>query len=179
MSTQLPAVHSVHFYDRDSDLISRLCSIVSTSLRLGDSALIVAEARHRDLLVRALKSVGIDVRSCVRDGRYTMLDAKEALSSFMLNGKPDPYLFQTAIGKTLDDVRQHAQSENRGLTVFGEMVAVLWDEGQQEAALALERLWNAALSDRTFHLHCAYPRALFSSAAEIAAVCDTHSHVLQ
>jgi len=179
MSTQSPAVHSVHFYNCDSDLIARLCSIVSTSLRLGDSVLIVAEAAHRDLLVRELESVGIDVRACVREGRYTMVDAEEALSTFMLHGRPDPDLFHSAIGSTLNSVRRHAQGAARGLTVFGEMVAVLWDAGQKEAALELEHLWNAALNESTFHLHCAYPRSIFSSESEMAAVCDTHSHVLQ
>src|SRR6476469_563595 len=177
MSTRLPSVHSVHIYDHDSELVTRLCAIASTSLRLGDSVLIVATDEHRQQLVRKLEDVGIDVRSHIREGRYTMLDAKQTLATFMLHGKPDPDLFMCSIGQTLATVRNKARSKNQGMTVFGEMVAVLWDADQKEAALQLEGLWNDILNDRTFHLHCAYPRSGFVNESEADAVCHTHTHV--
>jgi hypothetical protein len=68
-----------------------------------------------------------------------------------------------------------------GLTVFGEMVALLWAEGKKEAALEVEALWNDALNDRAFHLHCAYPRSGFINPAHddgLAAV-KFHSHAVQ
>lgn len=179
MSTQLPPIHSVHVYEHDLDLITRLSAIVSTSLRLGDAVLIVATQDHRDQLVKQLETAGIDVRAAVRDGRYVMLDAREALSTFMQNGSPDPELFAAGIGVVLTQARANAKSKNQGLTVFGEMVAVLWAEGRHSAALALEEIWNNALADNTFHLHCAYPRDAFSDQAELRSVCEAHSHVLQ
>ena len=179
MSTQLPAVHSVHVYDHDLDLIARLRAIASTSLRLGDAVLIVATEDHRNQLVKELEETGVDVRAAVREGRYIMLDAAETLSAFMRGGSPDANLFAASVGAALTDTRARARSRNQGLTVFGEMVAVLWDGGQKEAALALEGICNAALADNTFHLHCAYSRALFSGEAELHSVCDVHSHVIQ
>jgi len=179
MSVQVPAIHSVHVYDHDNDLISRLSAIVSTGLRLGDSVLIVATPAHRDQLVKELGLAGIDVRAAVRDGRYTMLDARETLAVFMRDGSPDRELFLANIGKELASARLQARSRSQGLTVFGEMVAVLWEDGLKSAALELEALWNEALSDTTFHLHCAYPRASFIDASELRSVCETHSHVLQ
>ena len=59
------------------------------------------------------------------------------------------------------------------------MVAVLWDSGQKEAALALEEIWNSALGDSTFQLHCAYPRTVFSDETELRSVCELHSHALK
>jgi hypothetical protein len=64
------------------------------------------------------------------------------------------------------------------LTVFGEMVSVLWDEGKKDAALQLEALWNDALRERAFHLHCAYPRLGFINDGDETAVCGAHTHVL-
>ncbi len=178
MATPFPAVHSVHIYDNDSDLITRLGAIVSSSLRLGDSALIVATPEHRVQLVAHLRETGINIRSCVREGRYTMLDAREALSSFLRSAHPDPRRFRLSMGNTIDAVRQRAVSAKRNLTVFGEMVALLWEDGLKESALELESLWNAALQDRSFHLHCAYPRGLFASEADVADVCGAHSHIV-
>jgi hypothetical protein len=178
MSSQ-PPVHSVHVYEQEVDLITRLCAIVSTSLRLGDAVLIVATQAHREQLIGELEKAGIDVQASARDGRYIMLDAAETLSTFMLNRSPDATRFSASVGRVLEDARTRAKSKNQGLTVFGEMVAVLWDGGQKDAALALEGIWNSALSTSTFHLHCAYPRTLFSDVTELRSVCEVHSHVLQ
>ena len=179
MATHLPPVHSVQVYDHELDLINRLCAIVSTGLRLGDAVLIVATEEHRNQLVNELEKAGIDVRAAVRDGRYVTLDAADTLSTFMRNGSPDPELFASGVGVLMADVRARANSSNRRLTVFGEMVAVLWEAGQKEAALQLEDIWNAALRDSTFHLHCAYPRAALVEENDFRSVCDAHSHILQ
>jgi hypothetical protein len=179
MSSRLPPVHSVHVYEQEVDLITRLSTIVSTSLRLGDAVLIVATQDHRDQLISGLEKAGIEVAALVRDGRYVMLDAAETLSTFMRDGLPDAARFSASVGKVLEDARARAKSKDQGLTVFGEMVAVLWDGGQKGAALALEEIWNSALADSTFNLHCAYPCTVFSDPAELRSVCEVHSHVLQ
>lgn len=176
-----PAVHSVHIYDEHSALINRLCGIVSSGLRAGGSVLIVAIASHRDQLVKELTVAGVDVRKHARGGRFSMYDAKETLATFMLNGRPDRDLFMKSVGDLLLDARKKAHSKESSLTVFGEMVSVLWDDGKKEAALELEALWNDALNDRAFHLHCAYPRWGFINDGDesgLAAVCHAHSHVL-
>ena len=178
MSALAPAVHSVHFYESHSVLIDRLCGIVSSGLRVGNSILIVATSEHRVQLVSDLREMGVDVREAARDGRFMMFDARGTLDTFMVNGLPDRDLFYQNVGHLLLEAKKKAVSKDQGLTVYGEMVAVLWDEGNKEGALALERLWNEALNERAFHLHCAYPRWIFNEDAEMSAICDTHSHVL-
>ena len=174
-----PLVHSVHFYEHASALIERLCGITSSALRSGNSVLIVATAAHRAELVKNLKDSNVDVRSLAREGRFIMFDARETLETFMVNGMPDADLFERSVGEILRETRKKAIGSEKGLTVFGEMVALLWDEGQRQAALALEELWNAALSDRSFHLHCAYPRRFFNDGESgMDSICQTHSHVL-
>jgi len=172
-----PAVHSVHIYENSSALISRLCGVVSSSLQVGDAVLVVATADHRDHLVKELENSGVDVRTHAREGLYTMVDAKDLLHTFIVDGMPDAELFQSSVGALLLNARRAARGSRQGLTVFGEMVAVLWDAGHKEAALQLEALWNDVLHDRSFHLHCAYPRSGFINGDE-ASVCNLHSHVL-
>src|SRR5438128_2169854 len=68
---------------------------------------------------------------------------------------------------------------DRGLVVFGEMVSVLWNEGNRVGALALEHLWNEVLKQQAFQLHCAYPRTLFvGDEAGIFNICESHSQIL-
>lgn len=180
MSEKAPRVHSVHFYENHPALIERLCGITSSGLRVGNSVLIVATAEHRVQLVSELRAMGVDVRDVARSGRFMMFDARDMLDSFMVDGMPDRDSFYQNLGLLLDQAKCKALSKDQGLTVYGEMVAVLWDDGNKPGALALEKLWNDALNDRAFHLHCAYPRWIFGENAEneMATICDTHSHVL-
>jgi hypothetical protein len=181
MPQKEPAVHSVHFYENHAALIQRLCGITASGLRAGNSVLIVATAAHRLQLVKELKDTGIDVRSTARDGRFVMFDAKETLSTFMVDDMPDADRFEKSVGELLVEAKKRAVSKDQGLTVFGEMVAVLWDEGKRDAALSLERMWNDTLNSRAFHLHCAYPRWVFKNEGtdrDMESICHSHSHVL-
>jgi hypothetical protein len=173
-------IHSVHFYEEHSDLISRLRGVVSSGLKIGNSVLIVATPEHRQYLVKALTELDVDVPAHAREGRFVMCDAGETLSAFMVQGRPNRKLFDASIGKLLLEAKAAARSQGKSLTVFGEMVAVLWEEGNKEGALELESLWNEVLADSAFHLHCAYPRWNFTAQDEkdIARICGTHSHVL-
>ena len=178
MATQ-PNVHSVQFYDTHDALIDRLSGIVCSGLLIGNSVLIVATQQHRDQLLRALGRLEVDVRKFARDYRFSMRDAQETLSLFMTDGMPDPRLFRATIGQLLTDSKRMAQSKDRGLTVFGEMVSLLWEQGNKLGALALERLWNESLNESAFHLHCAYPRWLFGQdESGMRNICESHSHIL-
>lgn len=174
----MSAVHSVQFYDTNQALIDRLCGVVSSALLIGNSVLVVATADHRELLTKALQRLEVNVREYAREERFTMCDAEEMLSKFMVKGMPDPQLFSSSVGKLLAHVKRAAKSKELGLTVFGEMVAVLWDQGNKKGALALENLWNDLLNESVFHLHCAYPRSLFSQDEPgMLNVCESHTHI--
>ena len=172
-------VHSVHFYNESAGLVSLLCGVVSSSLKRGDSVLIVPTREHRIQLVRELRNSGVDLRSPARAGRYTMIDAEELLATFMRGDVPDRYLFRRSVGGFVHEALEAARSNPKRLTAFGEMVAVLWSQGKKAAALRLESLWNELLCDREVFLLCAYPRSGVMSESDETAVCNTHSHLLQ
>jgi hypothetical protein len=178
MSTSAP-VHSVHFYDNHDSLIDRLCGVVCSGLLIGNSVLMVSTEEHRVALVKSLERLGVDIRGYARKGCFAMCDATDTLSMFMINGLPDADLFAASIGPLLNNAKKAARSKDHGLTVFGEMVAVLWESGNKAGALALEKLWNDAMHDQVFHLHCAYPGWLFSEdPQDQLQICELHSHTL-
>ena len=177
MSSFAP-VHSVHFYDTNKALIDRLCAIVSSGLLTGSSVLIIATEEHREELTRALQSLEVDVAGYTREGRVSMYDAQKMLSKFMVAGLPDENRFLASVGKVLSEAKILSRSRQQNLVVFGEMVAVLWEQGDKRGALALERLWNDILNEEAFHLHCAYPRTLFSDdRCGMMDICQSHSVV--
>jgi signal transduction histidine kinase len=67
------------------------------------------------------------------------------------------------------------------LTVFGEMVALLWSVGKTDAAIQLEQLWNGLARRHEFDLACAYPSYFFDRpehAESFLKVCSAHSALI-
>jgi signal transduction histidine kinase len=115
----------------------------------------------------------------IKQGRYVCLDAADTLGKFMRDGKPDAALFRQTIGGTIADASRASRSEQ--VLAFGEMVALLWAEGNRDAALDLERLWNDLALTHSFHLRCAYPLSGFRNAEDTQLflnVCAEHSDVI-
>ena len=169
--------HSVQFYEEDSYLLNEVGRYVGAALGSGDSAIVIATPPHRDGLMNRLGDQGIDWRLATQQGRFLSLDAGECLAHFMVAGEPDPTLFRNAIGALIDQV---SRLGNR-VAAFGEMVALLWESGNQRAALLLEQLWNELARTHSFQLHCAYPMHLFADIQDqraIAQVCAEHSHIV-
>lgn len=169
--------HLVEFYETDAFLVDTVSGFLLPALRDGDAAIVVATAEHRDAFEAALDDAGIDVQAAVRDGRYLGFDARDVLSRFMVDGAPDPALFARAVGGVMDA----ASRGGRNIRVYGEMVALLWDDGDVASALALEDLWNELSDVRSFELLCAYPMRSFADpdcAAAFQRVCEQHSTVI-
>ncbi len=180
MSTHFPGVHSVQFYKRDGELIECVSAMLAASISFGDAALVVATPEHRQMFARELQSLGIEVSRLAEEGSYIALDASQVSLSVMRNGLPDRDLFDANFGGVLTEARRHARNRNRGLTIYGECVALLWQDGKKEAALTLERFWHDVFrEDRSLHLHCAYPTSVFVNEMEKRQVQALHSQILQ
>jgi hypothetical protein len=172
-----PHDHVVSFYEDDHHLASELTRFVADGLTAGDAVLIVATARHRRLLAEGLASVEIDTAAASADGRFACHDARQTLGRFMVEGRPDRDRFTSVIGGLVD----RSARSGSGVRAFGEMVAVLWDDGDVTSAIELESLWNELGQTRTFSLSCAYPLASLLDTGDLTAasqVCDCHSGIV-
>lgn len=168
--------HFVQLYEADSYLMESLTGFVGAGLGAGESCIVVATMPHRDELVERLHSTGLDIPSYSSSGQYVALDAEDTLAQLMVDGRLSAERFNSVIGGLLTRT-----SEGRRLRAFGEMVALLWSEGNFEAAIQLEELWNGAQQKRPFSLFCAYPMSGFVGEAlesPLGHVCTTHSRVL-
>jgi signal transduction histidine kinase len=173
--------HVVQFYTDDEYLLDALSRFVGTALGAGDSALVIATQEHLTGLALRLKSRGLDVAKAVKQGRYAALDAAETLSKFMVDSHPDPKRFRDLIGPALERAAAAAEGQHHHVAAFGEMVAILWSQGQVDAAIRLEQLWNDLGRTHTFSLRCAYPMAGFDQqqhAAPFLKICSQHSAVI-
>jgi PAS domain S-box-containing protein len=107
-----------------------------------------------------------------------LFDARETLDKFMRAGRPDANLFATHVGGIIDG-RIHARPESR-IRAYGEMVDLLWRDGNKDGAIELEELWNELGRSRPFSLLCAYVMDDFHTKSDgepFLRVCRAHGHV--
>jgi PAS domain S-box-containing protein len=173
--------HSVQFYEEDSYLLEGLSRFIGAAILAGDAVLIITTKSHRDGLFSRLSSRGLDLKLAMSEGRFLSFDAAEMLTEFMVDGTPDAALFAEAAGNLIAGLASIESGKRRRVAVFGEMVALLWADGQFEAAIQLEQLWNQLARTHSFQLHCAYPLNQFSKQEDgkkILEICAEHSHVV-
>lgn len=169
--------HFVQFYEADAFLLDSLSGYVGAALTAGDGAVVIATRERREGLEARLEEHGFDVAVASASGQFVSLDAAETLSKFMVDGSPEPRRFAEIVGSILVRV-----ADGRGrVRAFGEMVALLWAEGNYAAAISLEELWNNLQHTHSFSLYCAYPMNNFGGeefAAQLGNVCAGHSRVI-
>jgi anti-sigma regulatory factor (Ser/Thr protein kinase) len=163
-----PREHAVFFYDAPSTLVERVVAFARTGLAAGEAVVIVATPEHRSAIGAALGASSADL---------VMLDAAETLFRFWHGTEMDHAAFDEVIGGLVRGLA----ADGRRVRAFGEMVALLWDEGLVNAAIELEAMWCDLRNRVNFELLCAYPSDVLLGAdahASVNQVCGLHSEVM-
>jgi PAS domain S-box-containing protein len=171
--------HVVQFYDSDEFLGARVVSFLRVGVRQGEPVVLITTPDHCSLFTGQLSGSGIDVDAACRNGRLTLLDARDTLAKFMIGGMPDWHRFKTVVGGVIE--RALAASSAPRVRTYGEMVDVLWRDGNPKAAIRLEEFWNDLSAIHSFSLLCAYRMGNFYKEADSANfqhICQTHTHVV-
>ncbi|WP_372729536.1 MEDS domain-containing protein [Nocardioides sp.] len=174
--TTAPHQHTVAFCDSERETVLTISDYVAEGFQHGEPVLVVATAARLSELDAELDARGYEPVEARALGTFVTLDAESTLDTFMVDGSPDPDAFRQRIGGVVDAVRGDADV----VRVFGEMVALLWDDDNVAGAIELEDLWNSLAVDRNFTLLCAYASTVLDADAlsDIGLVCDRHTTVL-
>lgn len=167
-SAALGCDHLVHIYDSDDRLLTRVGEFLRSGAGSGGVAIVIASADHRAALRGA---IGAEV------GALMELDAAETLAAFMVDASPDEARFEEVIGSKVRD----AARRGRRVYAYGEMVDLLWRDGNPCGAIELEQLWNDLGSQVPLSLLCGYRKtsvADVGSADHFADMCGLHSQVV-
>jgi hypothetical protein len=172
-----PCEHAVQIYGSETLFLDALEGYASAGLRRLESVVIISTAVHLHELEKRLRANWLDLDRARWEDRYVALLAQETLSRFMVGGMPDENRFNSVVGAI---VRRARGPMKRAVRAFGEMVSLLWTEGNYAGAIALEGLWNRFQAVEGFPLFCAYPREGFkgSASASMRAVCEAHSRII-
>jgi hypothetical protein len=168
--------HAVRFFKDAEGLCRIVGGFLTEGFRCGQPAVVIATPQHAAALAERLAQLGVDVGSVTRSGALTMVDAAALLDTFMVDGMPDSSRFRTAVSPYIE--RATANCPGTVVRAYGEMVDVLWKDGQSAAAMRLETLWNALANSHRFALLCGYALGNFYKSAAVNEICSHHSHVL-
>ena len=173
---EMPAhAHMVHFSEDDISLINAVSAFLSAGLRAGEACIVVATGSHRESLWQQLQGEGLDLTLSQAAGSYISLDAGETLARFMVDGEPELARFREVLGLLIE---QAAQGSRR-VRIFGEMVALLWAQGNRFGAIHLEDLWNDLARTHVFSLYCTYSMKDFAGhEAQFLRISDQHSQIV-
>jgi PAS domain S-box-containing protein len=165
--------HTVQFYETEEALHSLASDFIAEGLIAGERVIVVATEAHRREFAAKLRAKRIDYEA----GRLLMVDAEQMLSSFMSGEMPDAGRFNEHVGGA---IRNH-NSDGSTIRIYGEMVDVLWRDGNTDAALRLEDFWNDIEKEIPFSLLCAYSLSRFFGECETVgfeSICRRHDQVV-
>ncbi len=179
-SPQTPASsHSVYFYQHEDLLLDEVARRIDAALNRGHTGIVIARPSFRRRLTLELDLKRRRAQGVVdKHGTLIALDAQETLDKFMVSGWPHQGKFDRVVG----DLVERSTSGGGEVAAYGEMVGLLCEQGNFDAAQRLEKLWNDLLGVRRFSLVCGYHAGLFTSPAGQASykhLCDAHHEVFR
>ena len=177
---EIARCHEAGFYSDDRYLLDDLTQFIGAALKAGNAAIVIATESHRDSLLPRLQACGSDIGAAIEQGRYISLDAADALSTFMLDGMPDPVRFLKLFGDLIATAAEAAKGEPPRVAVFGEGVHLLWAQGNAEAAIQVEKLCNQLTKTYDVDILCGYSVGTFKGVMDshiFQRICAEHSAV--
>jgi len=168
--------HIAQLYQDPEFLIDAVAHFVAAGLASGEAVVLIMRHAHWENLKRRLAQSGADPAAAVERGQLHYYEAATTLASLMKNGMPDAAAFKEVIGGAVTKARRHRS----GVRAFGEMVVLLCQRGEAEAAVELEALWNEVAARHRVKLLCSYPLDVVEGRNRPLAsrLRDAHSHAV-
>src|SRR5262249_43249112 len=161
--------HAVRFYDNEVSLCRLVAGFLREGLALGQPGVVIATKPHARGIITELRARELNVADLIASNDLVMVDADEALASFIVDGQPNTRKFFRTANATLDRARRGRKIA--AIRTYGEMVDVLWKEGRDVAAIQIEILWNRLARESEFSLLCGYATAGFVENVGVKDVC--------
>jgi DNA-binding NarL/FixJ family response regulator len=173
--------HEVGFYSDDRSLLDGFTHFVGAALKNGNAVILIATQAHRENLLGRLHAYGLDVSVAIEQGRYIALDNAETLSTFMVSDLPDPVQFSNVTRDLIARAAKSVRGEHTRIAACGECAPLLWERGNSEGAVRLERLWDKIAISHGVQVLCGYPQSSFQfrgGSYTFERICAEHSAVL-
>jgi DNA-binding NarL/FixJ family response regulator len=171
--------HNVQFCSDDGVFLEAVARFIAAALKADGAAIAIVTKSHWDDLLKSLRAQHLDIDGAVRRGTCIWQDARETLSTIMVNGMPDPVLFLDGFRRLIESASRATKGKSARVAICGERPGLLWAEGKTDAAIRLEQLCNELRKIHQVDILCAYAFSLPAVTDEqgFAGICAEHSVV--
>ncbi len=172
--------HEAHFYPDDASFVVGMAGFIEAELSAGNSVIVVTTKAHRKNLLERLQARGVDFAAAIDEGTYIPLDVEQTLSTFMVNNLPDKVRFLEVACDLVATAAKAAKGEHPRVAACGECAPLLWAQGNGDAAIQLEHLWDHVAATYGMHIQCGYVLKSSQHKREnliYARICAEHSAV--
>ena len=173
--------HEVAFYADDAALVDGFAHLAKAALSVENSVILIATAEHRSDIFQRLRANAVDVDVALTNGSLIQLDALDTLSTLMVNDLPDPVRCAELVGDVVTKALKAAVGSHPRVAICGECAPTLLREGNAEAAIRLEHLWDEVTRRYQADILCGYLWRAFpqkESSPMFARICAEHSAVV-
>jgi hypothetical protein len=174
-----PRDHIVQLYQDQQFLNRAVCRFAAGAIANGEGVILVPTAAHWEAFSPRLEAEGVDVEAARSSGQLTVVDADELLPRFMKDAMPDAPVF---LGLAADVITT-ARGEGRYPKVrwWGEMVNVLWEQGNVAASMSLEDQFDRLAHHHEIAIFCSFVMDNFNSEVHsrlLPRLGQNHSHLI-
>ena len=174
-----PDGHIVQLY-QDGDFYGEAIShFAAEGLVRGESIILVATHPNWLNISRRLERKGFNIPDLFDRGQLTLLDANDTLPKFMTGGMPDGKIFKPLARDTIQRARRGGKYPR--VRWWGEMVNVLYVDGNGKASNRLEEFFDEVAHEEIIAIFCSflmdkYDPLIYDEA--FGNVCSTHSNII-
>jgi hypothetical protein len=169
--------HILQLFDTADSLGTVVSAFLNEGWEAGEHLLIIARPKHWRKIEERMRRRGWSESKAIEQGRLTTLDAAAVVTRCVLGPVADGARFHETLGGL---VARMASTSRDGLRIYCELMELLAEEGNFDAARAVETFWNELREQRPFTLLCGYSAAHFAdarAAAALRAICACHTRV--
>lgn len=174
-----PRDHIVQLYQDQQFLNRAVCRFAAGAIANGEGVILVPTAAHWAAFRPRLEAEGVDVKAAQARGQLTVVDADELLPRFMKDAMPDAPVFLGLASEVIADARGEARYPK--VRWWGEMVNVLWEQGNVAASMSLEDQFDRLAKQHEIAIFCSFVMDNFDSEVHsrlLPRLGQNHSHLI-
>src|SRR6185295_6578265 len=149
-----PRDHIVQLYQDQQFLNRAVCRFAAGAIASGEGIILVPTAAHWAAFRPRLEAEGVDVQAAQDRGQLTVVDADELLPRFMHDAMPDAPVFLGLAAEVIGKARGEGLYPK--VRWWGEMVNVLWEQGNVGASMALEDQFDRLAKQHAIAIFCSF-----------------------
>lgn len=174
-----PRDHIVQLYQDQQFLNRAVCRFAAGAIANGEGVILVPTAAHWEAFRPRMEAEGVDVSAAQGRGQLTVVDADELLPRFMKNSMPDAPVFLGLAADVIANARGEASYPR--VRWWGEMVNVLWEQGNVAASMSLEDQFDRLAHHHDIAIFCSFVMDNFDSEVHsrlLPRLGRNHSHLI-